>query len=250
MVNTEFFASFEHDIILNRNWFPTVMKHLQDDPQVAVAQGVRVTTNPVFKKIEEVCLERNIPYTSIDNNIYRTDLIKKLGGFDFRFPISCDRNLKERVTQAGYKWVSDKTVVSDHIRGGIRQSAKHFYELSKLDDPNNPSITPILLRFLFSPIRGLEISIKKRVPTSSGGLSLLAFHTSEISTENGPQTKTTSMKNMMKLNSFFESKVEIPRIKVGKKQIIETLITEEALLFANYARKEKQQWTPRIVNLS
>jgi hypothetical protein len=60
----------------------------------------------------------------------------------------------------------------------------------------------------------------------SGGLSLLTFQTSGISTENGPQTKTTSMKNMMKLNGFFESKIEIPRIKVGKKQIIETLITE------------------------
>jgi hypothetical protein len=55
---------------------------------------------------------------------------------------------------------------------------------------------------------------------------------------------------MMKLNGFFESKVEIPRIKIEKRQTIETLITEEALLFANYSRKEKQQWTPRIVNLS
>ncbi len=51
---------------------------------------------------------------------------------------------------------------------------------------------------------------------------------------------------MKKLNAFFESTVEIPRIKVGKKQTIETLISEEALLFADYLRTEKTRWIPRI----
>jgi len=52
-----------------------------------------------------------------------------------------------------------------------------------------------------------------------------------------------------KLNSFFESIVEIPRVKHGNKQTIETLINEEALLFAKFLRNEKQNWNPRIVNL-
>ena len=51
---------------------------------------------------------------------------------------------------------------------------------------------------------------------------------------------------MTKLEEFFESQVEIPRIKVGKKQTLETLITEEALLLAKYLRNERQSWTPRI----
>jgi len=37
-----------------------------------------------------------------------------------------------------------------------------------------------------------------------------------------------------RLNLYFQSKVEIPGTKVGKKQEIETLINEEALLFAKY----------------
>jgi CRISPR/Cas system-associated endonuclease Cas1 len=49
-----------------------------------------------------------------------------------------------------------------------------------------------------------------------------------------------------KLNSYFELFVEVPRIRVGKKQTIETLINEEALLFAKYLRKEKKEWFPRI----
>jgi hypothetical protein len=49
-----------------------------------------------------------------------------------------------------------------------------------------------------------------------------------------------------KLNSYFEAHMEIPRIKVGNRQTIETLINEEALLFAKYLRNEKKDWIPRI----
>lgn len=50
----------------------------------------------------------------------------------------------------------------------------------------------------------------------------------------------------MKLSNFFETYVDIPRIKVGKRQTIETLINEEALLFAKYLRKDSKKWLPRI----
>ena len=52
-----------------------------------------------------------------------------------------------------------------------------------------------------------------------------------------------------KLNTYFESKVEIPRIKVGKRQKIETLIDEEAFLLAKYLRTERKSWDPRITIL-
>lgn len=55
---------------------------------------------------------------------------------------------------------------------------------------------------------------------------------------------------MKKLNLYFKSKVEVPRIKVGKRQEVETLIAEEALLFGRYLREEIDEWNPRIVNLS
>jgi len=51
---------------------------------------------------------------------------------------------------------------------------------------------------------------------------------------------------MKKLEIIFESTVEIPRIKVGKKQTIETLIMEEASLFANFLRCENKIWKPQI----
>jgi hypothetical protein len=55
---------------------------------------------------------------------------------------------------------------------------------------------------------------------------------------------------MKRLNILFECTVEIPRIKVGKRQTLETLINEEVLLLAKYLRNECDKWTPRIVNIN
>jgi hypothetical protein len=51
------------------------------------------------------------------------------------------------------------------------------------------------------------------------------------------------------LNNLFECKVEIPRIKHGKQQTIDTLISEEAFLLARFLRNERKEWKPRIPNL-
>jgi CRISPR-associated protein Cas1 len=52
-----------------------------------------------------------------------------------------------------------------------------------------------------------------------------------------------------KLNKHFTSIVEVPRMRIGERQEIETLINEEALLFAKYLRGEKTHWEPRIAKL-
>ena len=51
---------------------------------------------------------------------------------------------------------------------------------------------------------------------------------------------------MSKMEVYFKSEVEIPRIKVGKRQSIETLINKEALLLAKYLRDERDNWEPRM----
>jgi hypothetical protein len=37
-------------------------------------------------------------------------------------------------------------------------------------------------------------------------------------------------------NAFFEREVEVPRIRIGKRQTIETLINEEELLLVEFLR--------------
>ena len=49
------------------------------------------------------------------------------------------------------------------------------------------------------------------------------------------------------LENFFNSKVEIPFIRHGNSQRIETLINEEALLFAKFVRNERKTWVPMVM---
>jgi CRISPR/Cas system-associated endonuclease Cas1 len=52
------------------------------------------------------------------------------------------------------------------------------------------------------------------------------------------------------LDNLFLTKLKIARMRRGKTQTLSTLINEEALLFAQYLRNEKQTWVPRIVSLA
>jgi len=56
-------------------------------------------------------------------------------------------------------------------------------------------------------------------------------------------------KMLKHLNQYLEGMVEIPRIRIGKRQTIETLIKEEALLFAKLLRDERKNRTPRTASL-
>ena len=47
-------------------------------------------------------------------------------------------------------------------------------------------------------------------------------------------------------NPTLNKRVKIPRINISKKQQIETLVSEEASLFAMYLRNEKKNWKPRL----
>ena len=51
---------------------------------------------------------------------------------------------------------------------------------------------------------------------------------------------------MKELQEHFESMVDIPLMRQGNRQRIETLINEETLLLAKYLRGERKIWVPRI----
>jgi hypothetical protein len=51
------------------------------------------------------------------------------------------------------------------------------------------------------------------------------------------------------LNGLFDRVVDVERIKHGKRQTIDALISEEAFLLAKYLRRERNVWTPRLPSL-
>ena len=52
------------------------------------------------------------------------------------------------------------------------------------------------------------------------------------------------------LDLLFERVVEVPRMKAGRKQTLETLIEEEASLFAMFLRNERDAWFPEYLRSS
>jgi hypothetical protein len=78
----------------------------------------------------------------------------------------------------------------------------------------------------------------KRLSSRDFTLKVEDFHGRKGKRQYLNDTRTKDLMNM--LNRFFESKIELPRIKHGKRQEVETVINEEAMLFAQYLRNEKQ----------
>lgn len=165
MVETEYYVSFEQDIRLHPNWFNTITRHLQDK-QVAVAQGVRVATNPTMRHIELDSLHNQTRYTSLDNTIYHTKTIKQLGGYNPKYPLSTDRDLQDRVRNAGYKWIEDRTIISDHMKHSIKQYVRKIYHDAKICKYTKDHIPfkKIARLFVTSPFRASFITLKTRNP--------------------------------------------------------------------------------------
>jgi CRISPR-associated protein Cas1 len=55
---------------------------------------------------------------------------------------------------------------------------------------------------------------------------------------------------LIQLEEYFQAYVLIHRVRMGRKQRLNSLISEEALQLARFLRCEITQWVPRIVNLT
>lgn len=176
-VDCEFFVSVEQDVLLAKDWWEKIPPYM-DNPHVAVAQGIRIATEPTLRKLDEYVYERlkseaskpEVFGVSIDNNIYRTKIIKQLGGFPTDCPVCSDTILMKRILrETPYNWIIDTNVISEHIRQSVKSHIKHAYTLTKLCAKThycvNESQQPFLymLRlFLTSPIRASIIAYRKR----------------------------------------------------------------------------------------
>jgi CRISPR/Cas system-associated endonuclease Cas1 len=54
---------------------------------------------------------------------------------------------------------------------------------------------------------------------------------------------------MKRLHKLVECTVDVSRVRIGNRQTIETLINEEARMFAKFLRNERKEWRPRIADL-
>jgi glycosyltransferase involved in cell wall biosynthesis len=199
-VDRDFFVSVEQDIILLRDWWDKLSKYMED-PSVACAQGVRVPTDPVLRLLDEWqsgTPEQRRLQVSMDNNIFRTRVVRSLGGFPEICPVCADTALMKKMrSQTGYKWIIDPDVISLHMRNGLRASVEHRYKLINMcagtpycANNEKPKVVAVFRVFLTSPIRALQIALKKNCPDVLWAYPLLRLYQLNISLSLGRQTNS------------------------------------------------------------
>ncbi|MEM3365970.1 MAG: glycosyltransferase family 2 protein [Candidatus Methanomethyliaceae archaeon] len=156
-VKTDFFISVEQDILLASNWWE-VMENNLPSPKIPVVSGVRVPSHPVLSAIERYYIQRDIPYTSMDNTIYLTEVVKSIGGFPMsRYAV--DSLLRRKLESAGYIWKVVKNVISMHLRkGGLKEELLHQYRYGR--EGTMRGLPKNFAMVIFSPVRGLQIALK------------------------------------------------------------------------------------------
>lgn len=195
-VQTEFFVSFEQDLILSPDWWNKIPQYL-DDLKVGAASGMRFASQPrgvrkiqmyVAKKYRGeqklsswLRTRKEAAFTlgsTLDNTIYRTSVIREIGGFPkIEVNAGVDTTLAYRLKKAGYGWVVDFNVQSEHLRAGLKQELQHQYwygtQMHEIwrriasETNQSPPISKggIFYRFAISPFTGLFMAYKTKEPT-------------------------------------------------------------------------------------
>ena len=188
-VETEYFASFEQDLLLAEDWFRKVTPHFLEG-KVAVASGMRFADRPVgVRKLQQYVAKKyrgEVQMASwlrsrepaaftlgktYDNTVYNAEVLRQLGGFP-DLPIGGETVLAHKVQEAGYRWTVDYNVQSIHLRKGLSQELRHQqWYASQLPEIRRrvklPPLTQtdVLSRFAMSPFTGLFIAVKTREPS-------------------------------------------------------------------------------------
>ena len=71
-ITTEYFISFEQDLLLAKNWWEKIPKFMNDE-KVAVAQGIRISTEPTLKKLDEYYYSRVKHNNMLDQSAHLLD---------------------------------------------------------------------------------------------------------------------------------------------------------------------------------
>ncbi len=171
-VDTEFFAAFEHDIILNPNWFEKTSRLIASDETIGAVQGVRLYSgSKTMRAIEEWKYRMNrLPVWafSIDNTLLRTEAVKLAGGFSDEDMASADTILRKNIFKLGYKWITDPTLISGHYRKDFLEQFRHqlgSLELAKYywTKPERSILSRSLSMLGGNPINVLRMTAQSRM---------------------------------------------------------------------------------------
>lgn len=177
-VKTELCITTEADCRLAYDWWPTILKHLRN-PEVAAAQGIRISVNPRLRPFMDGDYRQEASrsnYRSFDNLIIRTRVVREVGGVPSVCPYSGDLWLQRAVISAGYKWLVDPNIISDHWITNCTSASRHLYNAFKMCScrPTTPSKS-LLREFVYSPYFGIKFARKYQSNELVLGYPLMCF---------------------------------------------------------------------------
>ena len=188
------FVSIEQDVVLAKNWWEKIPL-LLEDKKVLAASGVRVPDQPLALKLisdytnqryfEQTKVNTGFPYgKTLDNTIYRTKLLRQIGGFPkLHINSGVDTALAKQINDKGYLWKVNFNVKSTHLRHGFINELRHGYWYGtesatlSLELQEKPALASMFMRTLFSPFRGLQIAYRKMHWQVSLAYPLMRFST-------------------------------------------------------------------------
>ena len=196
-VSTEFFVSFEQDLLLARDWWDKIPRYLKDS-NITVASGMRFANKPRGVRLMQQYVAKKYrgetelsswlrgremaAFTlgkTLDNTIYRTATLRAIGGFP-KLPSNSgvDTTLAYLLKHHGYSWFVNYDVQSVHLRKNLRQELWHqcwyakqlndmWTQIEKMTRAHRPPVTKfdVLYRFGLSPFTGIFMAVKTREPS-------------------------------------------------------------------------------------
>ncbi|HZY94823.1 MAG TPA: glycosyltransferase [Candidatus Bathyarchaeia archaeon] len=173
-VDTEFFASFEHDIVLNSNWFVKMSRAIESESMIGAVQGVRLYVgSKTMQAIEEARYRaRRLPVWtySVDNTLFRTKAVQHAGGFSDECMASTDGILRRNMFRLGYRWITDNNLISGHYRKNFFEQFNHqmkTFELATYYWSPSAEKRNLLRRIVSTlggnPIHGLRLAFQTRM---------------------------------------------------------------------------------------
>lgn len=179
-VETDFFCSFEQDLVLNKDWYAKCVSTLKKG--ATVVSGIRYDINKSIRCIDEFSFDRYqilgktagvdgyLYGRTIDNTMYVTDTIRELGGFPkLEGGAGVDTLLSLKIAAAKLTWAVNYSVVSDHLRKSLYDTLRHYVwygrnypELERYIGHSHVNVYRQIYRFAASPARGLDIALRKK----------------------------------------------------------------------------------------
>lgn len=124
-VETPIFAFIDSDALIPYNWIK-LMRHFNDQ-KVAVASGFTFfgPEHSILKALYKYQLRRYkfVP-VSLSNALLRLDYVKEVKGIREDLPSGEDRDLYEKLTKKGYKWIVDRSIITYQPRD-LKQHLAH-----------------------------------------------------------------------------------------------------------------------------